>query len=858
MNKKLALRLLYGISSIAAGNASPAFAQGVDIEGGQDIIVTARRTEERLQDVPISITAFNQAQLDSANVQSVRELAVLTPSLSVNSRFGNDTASFAIRGFTQENRTTASVGVYFADVVAPRSGGTSNSGDGAGPGNLFDLQNVQVLKGPQGTLFGRNTTGGAVLLVPKKPTAEFGAHLEGSLGNFGMRRVQAVVNVPVSDNLRFRAGVDVNDRNGYLYNNSGIGPCDFGDSHYVAARVSFVADLTPDLENYLIASYSSSKTNGLIPKLTDCYDSTVPGSPYGAATGGRTTFPYGTFACQQIAREAPLGQHSVSNYLPDARADSQTWQIINTTTWKAGADLTIKNIVSYSQLVLDNATDTLGLNLALGSTVVNGAGVVYAVPAQYRGLVSGSAANKAPPGLKSANQSTITEELQFQGSLGDGVKWQAGAYFEASNPLDWAGTQSMNTMFCPSSANWANLTCYDALAAITGSPRAIGGMSVQIAKNSYRSVATYAQADFRLSDALTLTGGIRYTWDRTLTEAEKVTYTFPGPNYNVANGLCTNPALQNPPGVAQVNLDPAKCYQRYSQHSQAPTWLLSLTYKPGDDVMLYAKYARGYRQGSTNPFSAEGYNSFGPEKVDTYEIGAKTSFRGPVRGTFNVALFYNDFRDQQLQATFAPKAGTGLAGNVAILNAGKSRIYGAEVETSLTPFRGFTVQASYAYLNSRLLAIVPPQPTASYDISGYPVVGNQLPLTPNHKLTVDARYTLPIDNPDVGKITLGATYIYTSSALFQSNTQVALLGTVGHTRTLPAGDDPQRIPAYDLVNFSVTWDAMLGTGLGAQFFITNAFGKYYYDARSLNISSGSISRYVGVPRMYGLRLKYDF
>lgn len=154
------------------GNATATAAETVETPSDLDeIVVTARRMEERLLDVPISITAYNQQQLTDRNVVAAGDLATYTPSLSANLRYGSDNASFAIRGFSQEIRTTASVGLYFADVVAARGGGSTPSGDGAGPGAFFDLQNAQVLKGPQGTLFGRNTTGGAVLLVPKKPTS---------------------------------------------------------------------------------------------------------------------------------------------------------------------------------------------------------------------------------------------------------------------------------------------------------------------------------------------------------------------------------------------------------------------------------------------------------------------------------------------------------------------------------------------------------------------------------------------------------------------------------------------------------------------------------------------------------------
>jgi iron complex outermembrane receptor protein len=196
--------------------ASPALAQ--DAEGG-DIIVTARRIEERLQDVPISITVFNQDQLDDRNVRDLTDLATYTPSLQTNNEYGTSTqASFSIRGFVQDVFTAPSVGVYFADVVAPRSATSLTAGEGAGPGAMFDLQNVQVLKGPQGTLFGRNTTGGAVLLVPQKPTEDFEGYLEGSIGNFDMERTQGVVNIPLSPNARLRMGFDQMNREGYQNN----------------------------------------------------------------------------------------------------------------------------------------------------------------------------------------------------------------------------------------------------------------------------------------------------------------------------------------------------------------------------------------------------------------------------------------------------------------------------------------------------------------------------------------------------------------------------------------------------------------------------------------------------------------
>ena len=158
------MSLAYGAPAMAQN------AQATDEGMGNDIVVTARRTEEKLQDVPISITVLSEKALANNNITSAKDIATYTPGVSTNNRFGSDNTTWTIRGFTQEQRSTATVGTYFADVVAPRGSGATQGGDGAGPGNLFDLSNVQILKGPQGTLQGRNSTGGAVLLVPKKPT----------------------------------------------------------------------------------------------------------------------------------------------------------------------------------------------------------------------------------------------------------------------------------------------------------------------------------------------------------------------------------------------------------------------------------------------------------------------------------------------------------------------------------------------------------------------------------------------------------------------------------------------------------------------------------------------------------------
>src|SRR6266702_428586 len=335
--------------------ATPVFAQApaparAEDTGLTEIIVTARRIEERLQDVPISIQVFNQQQLQDRNVVNPQDLAAYVPSLSVNTTVATENSTFAIRGLVQDIGTAPSVGVYFGDVVAPRGASNNQSvGDGAGPGSFFDLQNVKVLKGPQGTLFGRNTTGGAVLLVPQKPTSNLEGYVEGSVGNFNLRAGQAVVNIPINDNLRVRLGVDHESRDGYAINTSGIGPRDLDDVNFTALRASVVADLTPDLENYTIASFSHSDTNGSVQKLI------------AAAPTGLGNFGLGQLAAQAANHE---GFYDLRQDLTNPFSKLTQWQIINTTTWNATDTLTVKNIASYAQMKDSLQSALFGTNFA--------------------------------------------------------------------------------------------------------------------------------------------------------------------------------------------------------------------------------------------------------------------------------------------------------------------------------------------------------------------------------------------------------------------------------------------------------------------------------------------------------------
>jgi iron complex outermembrane receptor protein len=360
MSSNMLKGMLVATSALCAFQAAPALAQ--DLIG--EVVVTARRTEERLQDVPISVTVFSQEQIAKQNIVNMTDLALYTPSLGTTNVLGNSQTTFSLRGFNQELTTSATVGVFFADVVAPR--GASNqqpAGDGAGPGSFFDLQNVQILKGPQGTLFGRNTTGGAILLVPQKPSDQLEGYVEASAGNYQMKRLQGVFNAPLGDKGRVRIGLDRQYRDGYVRNLSPIGPSRFNDIDYTAGRFSLVLEPTDSIENYTVASYVHSKTNGEVNSVINAEPTTLVPTPAGTlpfANGSPIVGAFAYLAGRELARYGRDNFYSLENNMPNPRTELTQWQVINTTTWRASDNLTVKNIVSYAQLKYDLVNPVVG------------------------------------------------------------------------------------------------------------------------------------------------------------------------------------------------------------------------------------------------------------------------------------------------------------------------------------------------------------------------------------------------------------------------------------------------------------------------------------------------------------------
>jgi iron complex outermembrane receptor protein len=779
------------VSQHAAGQAASS-ASAPDLG---EIVVTARRVEERAQDVPISMTIFNQRQLSDRSVVTSSDLAAATPSMQVDNGSGDDMASFSIRGFVQTLQSTPSVAVYFADAVVPRGGNVGvNAGSGVPTGSFFDLQNVQVLKGPQGTLFGRNTDGGAVLLVPQKPTEDFEGYVEGSVGSHDMREVQGVLNLPLSENVRLRLSVNDETRNGYENNVSGIGPSEFDNIDYTAARLSLVVDVTPNLENYTVGTYNLSVNNGLLPQLFAC----------NPAQGAGTTLCPAT-----LGALAGKGDYAVANTLPGAQSYLKQIQAINTTSWHASDNLTVKNIANYGELI--TAQDS-GL---FGGYILQEPGVAGYIPYLT------STDDPSAIGAKTTDQYTWSDELQLSGNaLDNKLLYQGGLYVERSGPLgDPTGTRSGTFLICP-----------DIAAFLCSGPGVVGE---NLATIHFNDEALFGQASYAVTDRLKVTGGVRYTWDRTTALVNSTTYAgfpefLPGaPAYELCSSAFATVANS--------------CGSAYAESSKAPTGVIDLDYNPTQDVLVYGKYARGYRQGGVATFVSDGYHVYGPEHVDSYELGEKTTFTGPIRGTFDVTAHYNNFTDQQLLAGFL---GPEVSPSSGIVNAGKSRIWGIEIESTLQPIDPMTLGLSYSYLNTKLLtAFAALPPGGAYTEIEFPTTqGGVLPYSPKDKVSANATYHVSL--PDsVGKVSVAANYTYTSSMLI--STTAAPYDTLS---------------GHGLLGMNLHWDSIAGSRVDGEMFVTNLTDKLYYTNLTAlyNTAFGLAGRIPGEPRMYGLRVRVRF
>jgi iron complex outermembrane receptor protein len=614
----------------AKAASAPAATKGKHRSVMEEVVVTARRRSESLQKVPIAVTVFSQADLGRKNVSLFSDLAVQTPSLSATTNSaGHNETILTLRGQGQTAEGgEAAVVAYFAQVP------TSS----AGPGEFFDLQSLQILKGPQGTLFGRNTTGGALLLEPARPTNKLEGYLDTQFGDYGLHRFQGALNVPVvNDKLSIRVAFDTNDRDGYtrdVANNVNL-----DDEHYTAWRVGIKFNPNADFQNYLVVNGYESSENG--PGI-----SLVNVNP---ATPAAFLFPQ---LFTELAEQQARGPRTTAHFLSDQYDRTRTFDVTDIASYEISPDSTIKDIVGYRHFHQQIAYQDDGSD----------APVVAQLPSPFQG--AGSA---GPP-----STDLLTEELQtLNKSFDNRLNWVAGLYAEYGQSNVSQPTDVVEEFAFPANPN-PDLIIRN--------------------RRLERSFAAYGQGTLDLSDwvlhGLKFTGGLRYTRD--FRDLGRQQYT--APLYSYAYGGIANCNLPQP--EAGPN-----CYISNGAHFHAVTYNLSLDYQALPSTLVYVAHRRGYKSGGFNNTSIDlGGGLYQPEYLSDVEVGVKYNGRvGPSLFRFNADVYRGDYSNIQVNDVQASSTGNVVESTN---NAASGLVQGAEAEATLFPIDDVQLTSFFSYTDA--------------------------------------------------------------------------------------------------------------------------------------------------------------
>jgi len=739
----------------AASQATPSDASAT--EG--DIIVTAQRRSESLQRTPVAIAVLNNETLEKQAIVSESDLQIATPGLTVRAGTNSNQLNYAIRGQSLDafSNTRPGVVAYINEVQIGGDGGATA---------FYDLQSIQVLKGPQGTLFGRNATGGAVLFTTVKPGKDFGGYVSGRIGNYDLRQIEGALNAPLAGGrVLARVAGFYENRDGYQYDL--FKGRRVGDVDRFGLRGSLTIDLTEGLRNELVVDYlhsGGSNVTGLIDTLNP--NGPVPvialtafgnqaqfNGIINAFTGGAAGCNATTNNCAAAyaAANPKLDPGGIASYLNTQKARGpykiesdgpnsyrgRNTIVSNVTTLDIGTETQLKNIFGYTHL-----DTTIGGDID---------GIPYAIDDN---------------GLTGKNDRTrqISDELQVVGkALNNNLSYVVGTFVSKESKVQRIGTYLFR-----------------------GLPIA----AVQIAAGRTRNttIAGYAQGTYDLSNAtgvtgLGVTGGVRYTY-------EKI-------RYNVLDD-------------DQYRVTPAPGYvYNQSKSYRNVSWTLGLQDQVNSNLLIYAASRRSYRNGGYNVIAApieglgsvNGGNGFGVETVTDAELGMKLRDRlGTMPIQLNVALYRNWIKDNQRVAyTLLRGAPAAVAVNVP-----KARVQGFELDGTVRPADWLTLGGALNYTDAKFTD------NQTRIAGGNFVVFGTYPDTPKWSGSVFGEVSAPVSRH------LRASFrsdYYAQSKFFYTST--------GNT------NPGAQIAGYDVVNFRVGLDDD-ATGWSLAAHLKNAFKSTYY------------------------------
>lgn len=623
--------LLAGISVFALTDTALAQETAATAEDGE-IIVTAQKREQRLQDVPISIAAATGEDLREQNILSSVSLGKVVPNLTV-SDFGNPVITvFTLRGVSQfdfSDHQESPVAVFTDGSYVPYL-----SAVGA---NLFDLDRVEVLRGPQGTLFGRNATGGVVQIVSARPTEELSGYAQLSYGNFDAMRAEAAVSGAIGGGILGRLSVAKDKHDGYFVNRAAPGRK--GDGDNISARGQLFKELGDGSDVGLIIRYSRDDVSTIPNRAQPGYPD--PGTGLFVNGGDAdfaafcssffgTTVSNGATDCLS-GDVASDSRYSISNDRIGGGLERKHFGGTLTGNFSLSDDITLSSISTYGELhkeYRDEDSDGTSLDYLLFE--------------------------------QGARVRDFSQELRLAGS-GTWGQWLVGGYF-----LSIRGRFDSGFSFFPTD------------------PTAQALASNRWTLNT-RTFALFGQGEVNLSDEMKVIGGLRYTWDR-----KRIDYraACSGPGCAVF-GL-DNPAIVQGTGynVAVPGALPVRSTGNWDGKIQ-------LSFEPSQDLLLYAGVSRGTKAGGFNAGTLAFYTvdqtRFDDEVLTSYEAGFKASLADR-RVTINGSGFYYDYEGIQL---FSQVGTSTLTFN------SNARIYGAEIDVNVRLTPSLTLGLAGALLDTR-------------------------------------------------------------------------------------------------------------------------------------------------------------
>lgn len=669
-----------------AGFGAPVMAQDQRSSGLEVIVVTAQRREASLQDTPIAITAFTTDKLNDLGVFNMTQVGDFVPNVWIGKQpASNSNMGIFIRGVGNIETSLLAdpkVGVYIDGIYMSKTVG--------GVFDIVDLERIEVLRGPQGTLFGRNSTGGAMNVIAKKPSGELGGRAEASVGNYGYLRYGGSVDLPAVSNFAAKLSYMAMETDGWAKNHYDGAPMlpatkvedDLASEDNKAYRIAL--RWTPTESLTFDYSYDNTDNKGVAAPFQI---TAVKTSIYNGFT--TTPVPYemiGGSMYQQMANTVGNPKKRQEDFKLDAATEE--WLEVEghtfTAAWEVAHDLTLKYLYGKRKTGSGYGSDDLD-------------GGAYTARDLFYGVFQGNNGEIPTSGFLGAlDKSTIdmdSHELQIIGTaFEEKLKYTGGLFYyeedvEQSNPqtlalpISFVAPQGAYTPglgplydaagFCP--AAYGGYLCVGTQRLpIPGAtdPGIPGLIDFEYGQNA-KSWAAYAQSTYAITEQFDLTLGIRYTED------EKNAWLY---NQDVAGTTVAAP------GKADDKWDNV-------------SYLVNGDYAITDDISVYLSYSTGYNSGG---FSARATNlaafqtPFDKEEVETWELGLKSELLDN-RLRLNVAVFTNDYTDMQVQVFEAGSGGSSSR----VENAGASTLQGIEFDITMVPVDGLTIDLTYGYLDAQ-------------------------------------------------------------------------------------------------------------------------------------------------------------